>query len=210
MSFIANKKMRKKESQIVTELDKSVTRNLTNYLGYDVERLLKETDCCIFGGAIRDSIANFSINDIDIITDSYTVFVDRLGKLGYNYIPRFSSLGISELYFRLHCIYEPKVFVKNEKIIQIIRPGMKSSVGRYSINDILSGIDISCCCVTYLNGKVFESRKNAIIHCQQKEFEVDFSAMMCHKNTVYSRIVKLEERGWKNIGYSSYNDKNNL
>ena len=56
------------KEQNIDNTDFTIVKNgLSNYLGFNVDELLEDTDAVIFGGAPRDCIANLEIHDIDIM-----------------------------------------------------------------------------------------------------------------------------------------------
>ena len=102
------------------------------------------------------------------------------------------------MYTEIHCISEPRTYIKNNKIIQIIVPTYESNyimISRFKA--ILSQVDISCCGVYFSNTGLEESVKNAIYHCKYKIFYDMKTTEMHHPNRCIIRKDKLLRRGWR-------------
>lgn len=190
---------------------KYVRQALTRYLGYDIDFLIGDCDASVFGGAVRDPLAEYSIHDVDIMAlpQSARRIQDRLKTWGYKQIEFFSEEA-SNLYKGIKKICEPWTFTKGAVIIQVIRPRPQQWVraDRFSIEDsraimnhILSEVDISACGVAYrvekqYNGILYETCPGAIIDCLEKKFRVFPEHAMYQRDRIFQRIAKLEERGW--------------
>lgn len=81
----------------------------------------------IFGGAIRDIIANKTIHDIDILVGarSYQPIKFVLESQGYHLMENLVGKDIQSIYHDIKVINEPMTFIKNTKIVQVIRPQVK-------------------------------------------------------------------------------------
>lgn len=193
------------------KLNEKIRNKLTEYLEFDVDLLFKnDVDLAyIFGGAIRDIIANVEINDIDIMccAQSYKKLCDNLIQQNYILDCKYTSKDIMNLYSNIRVIYEPTNFIKisNGKIktIQLIRPGhnMNGIVvnGDYksTIKIAITEVDINICGVYY--NPIFglkESVEDAIFFIKNKAFTVNKKAAMFQNNRIYSRVDKLEKKGY--------------
>ena len=108
-------------------IDKIKSR-LDDYLEFDSNILFQKDWCVrIFGGAIRDSIADMEIHDVDILMGSkyFMHMKELLEKFGYEYIEEINPKDWQSVYTDLGVISEPHTQMKNNKIIQIIRPTTK-------------------------------------------------------------------------------------
>jgi hypothetical protein len=187
---------------------------IDDYLEFDSHILFKNKYNLvrIFGGAIRDSIANQPINDIDIIVGAKALKEIEffLENKGYHYMEMLNGKDLQEMYSEIHIINEPHTWVKGKKIIQLIRPVVsftelhntnKSTYDIYKqgFRDLISNVDFSCCGVSYDGETLYEDYPNAILHCQSKVFSVNMSAKMYSQKRANHRKVKLQNRGWKEI-----------
>ena len=114
---------------------------------------------------------------------------------------------MSLLYKEIHIINEPLTYMKEGKFIQLIRPivpphdytkGDKLIITD-KINQLIRGVDISCCGVSYDRNGVREDYPNAISHCECKVFEENESHIMRNKSRYGERIHKMVERGWEEL-----------
>jgi hypothetical protein len=186
-----------------------IKNKLDEYLEFDSNILFKNKYNLVrvFGGAIRDSIANQPINDVDIIVGSKALkeIEFLLENKGYHYMEMLNGKDLQEMYSEIHIINEPHTWVKGKKIVQLIRPVIPikrdSDLRYYEIGfrDLISNVDFSCCGVSYDGDEVYEDYPNAILHAQSKVFSVNtFAKMYSHKRAQH-RKVKLQNRGWKEI-----------
>lgn len=201
-----------------------IKNRLDEYLGFDNTTLYIDPLVRIFGGAIRDSIADMDINDIDILCGSHSFkeVENILLQNGYLALPEMSSHGISNLYQGIHVISYPMTFIKNingtNRIVQLIKPRHvfepidtsklvlpKKSLENYTENfkSLIENVDISSCGVSFgmENGELtlFENYENSILHCINKVFTVNLFAKMYSSTRCTDRIFKLENRGWIKI-----------
>jgi hypothetical protein len=187
---------------------------IDDYLEFDSHILFKNKYNLvrIFGGAIRDSIANQPINDIDIIVGAKALKEIEffLENKGYHYMEMLNGKDLQEMYSEIHIINEPHTWVKGKKIIQLIRPVVSftelhnTSKSTYDIykqgfRDLISNVDLSCCGVSYDGENLYEDYPNAIVHCQSKVYSVNKSAKMYSERRINHRIHKLKDRGWEEI-----------
>jgi len=201
-----------------------VKKRIDEYLEFDSDILFKECDYLeIFGGAVRDSIANLEIHDIDILALSKSA--NRCGEIlvenGYKFLPQLNGKEIQEMYKDIHCIFEPWSYInKNLKIVQLIRPsnlinqrskdGKIQKINSAGFFNLMKEVDMSCCGVSYNGDIIKENCENAILHCQQRYYSVNTNAKMYQENRYLMRTNKLDDRGWKNIDYLKEEQKINL
>lgn len=198
-----------------------ISNRLTEYLEFDNTIMYFDPLVRVFGGAIRDSIAEQNINDIDILCGSHSVKQLELILIsnGYTFIPKVSTIDISNLYDGIHVISEPLTYMKGLKIVQIIRPRLLDQTVKkkntslkednlfYEKNfkHLIENVDISCCGLSFGMYKnkltLFENYENSLIHCLNKVFTVNFGAKM-YSGRTDKRTYKLESRGWTKIEHS--------
>ena len=184
-----------------------IKENLDTYLGFNSDELFIDDMVRVFGGAIRDSIADMPIKDIDILCGS--ISCKRLEVIlknkGYKYLPSvLSSYEIGQIYIIKGVINEPKTFIKGDSMVQLIRPvNKKGDIGvKESFIDLIANVDISCCGVSYDGKHLYENYPNAVLHANSKTFSVNENAKMYIENRVIHRVFKLIERGWEKLGDS--------
>jgi hypothetical protein len=191
----------------VTQEDK-IRKSLNEYLEFDSDELFKSKFNLvrIFGGAIRDILAEQPINDVDILCGSKALrYIESvLEQNGYQYMEMLNGKDLQEMYSEIHIINEPHTWIKGKKIVQLIRPafgfeGKDEQVYRQGFKDLISNVDFSCCGVSYDGETLHEDYTNAIVHCQSKVFFVNTDAKMYSRKRALHRKVKLEDRGWKEI-----------
>src|SRR5271157_6099995 len=103
-----------------------VYNRISSYLNYDIDELLlvpmdeyewpvpeslSHNDGVVFGGAVRDSIADMEIHDVDIMAlpSSCKKILEKLYTAGFKKVP-YASLDIAAMYNELrtkHIINEP-------------------------------------------------------------------------------------------------------
>ena len=195
------------QEMAITQEDK-IRKSLNDYLEFDSDELFKSkfNIVRIFGGAIRDIIADQNINDVDILCGSKAIkYIEMiLEKNGYQYMEMLNGKDLQEMYSDIHVINEPHTWIKGKKIVQLIRPslgfqGKDESVYRQGFTELISNVDLSCCGVSYDGESLYEDYPNAIVHCQSKVFSVNMSAKMYSQKRISHRKAKLEDRGWKEI-----------
>lgn len=202
------------------DLQEKIEKRISDYIEFDVRELFAQSDyITIFGGAVRDSLAELEIHDIDILCMPNSANkLRRFLKDKYNYV----SLDLYDqdalhMYHGISLIAEPWTLMNdNKKIIQIIRPrwqgqyypkGVKHNDGmdyQFAYQEIIKNVDISCCGVfldnEYRKGpKLKEACKNAIIHCLSKTYEVNNWSKLYNSNRTQFREHKLSSRGWTNL-----------
>jgi hypothetical protein len=192
----------------VTPEDK-IRQSLSEYLEFDSDELFKSKFNLVrvFGGAIRDTIAEQTIHDVDILCGSKALkYIESiLEQNGYQYIEMLNGKDLQEMYSEIHIINEPHTWIKGKKIVQLIRPslglaaGGDESIYRKGFKDLISNVDLSCCGISYDGETLYEDYPNAIIHCQSKVYSVNNLAKMYSRKRIHHRTAKLEDRGWKQI-----------
>lgn len=158
----------------------------------------------VFGGAIRDIIAGKKINDIDILVASQSLELVEftLKESGYTYIESLVPKDLASLYSDIHVISEPRTWMKGTKIVQLIKPRIKSNQPKeyeQMFIDLIQNVDISSCGVSWDGEKLYENYPNAIAHCQNLSFYINSSAKMYSRKRASHREYKLLGRGWTKI-----------
>ena len=206
--------------------------SLSKYLEFDIQLIFDKCDYAFpFGGCLRDTIAEQTINDVDILclSKSYMSLHQILKTFGYVEVNEYinnphsnkdvvhklvlNQSDISTFYKDLHYIFEPITLFKNDKIVQLIRPSLYKTVNFSSVDDneliehfykILKNVDLSCCAL-YLNSNgLFETQTGIIETCINKEFTINKEALMYNPKRIQSRIEKMEKRGWRNLSKIDY------
>lgn len=204
LQFMREEKLR---DIAVTQEDK-IRQSLNEYLEFDSDELFKSKFNLvrIFGGAIRDILAEQPINDVDILCGSKALrYIESvLEQNGYQYMEMLNGKDLQEMYSEIHIINEPHTWIKGKKIVQLIRPafgleGKDEQFYRQGFRDLISNVDFSCCGVSYDGETLHEDYTNAISHCQSKVFSVNMDAKMYSQKRAQHRKHKLEDRGWKEI-----------
>ena len=122
--YITENRNQKIKSLGVTLGDK-VRKNINEYIGFDSDELFPINSLVrIFGGSVRDSISDREIHDVDIILGSGSLdYVENiLTQNGYKYMESLTPKDLSSIYTDIKIINEPHSWVKEDKIIQLIRP----------------------------------------------------------------------------------------
>jgi hypothetical protein len=195
-------------------LEQKIKSRLDDYLGFNSDKLF--TSCNpsglirIFGGAIRDSISEDPINDIDILVGSISCkrLENFLNSIGWTYREDLLPKDLASVYNDIHVINEPHTWMYGNKTIQIIRPVIKTGnlhpVNRKDIYEqgfkqLISNVDISCCGVSWDGTNLHEDYSGSVVHCQNKVFSVNKKAQMYSQKRIIHRIDKMEKRGWEKI-----------
>lgn len=203
----------------LSNLTLKVANSISDYIEFDVNEIFNASDyITIYGGAVRDSLAELEIHDIDILCmyNSGRKLYEFLLTKGYSKLDLY-DLDTLNMYKEITIIREPWTLQnKNGKIIQIIRPNVEhfnpKETGDYleqayvkSYKKILTNVDISCCGVFLEKNKsnnslkIGESCPNAIVQCLTKTFIINKEASQYNKNRIYKRLEKLTSRGWIDI-----------
>jgi len=213
-----------------------VKNRIDEYLEFDSSILFEKCDYLeIFGGAVRDSIADMEIHDIDILAlpESSKRCCKILELKGYEFLPEINGKDIQSMYSEIHYIFEPWNFMnKNFKRVQIIRPThdkedtIKNSViysdydGKPIPNfkfvnssgffETMKQVDLSCCGVSYNGKEIKENFQDAILHCRYKYYVENKNAKMYNPNRCCSRKSKLSDRGWVDVDFLNEEEKINF
>jgi len=200
-------------------MENEIKLKLDEYLGFDSDELfnveIKEYNrefspiIRVFGGAIRDIIADKKIHDIDILigAKTYKVVKKILEDKGYIFFENLTPKDLASTYSDIKIINEPHTFIKNDKVVQLIRPAMKVSgiidisenVYREGFQRLIQNVDISCCGLSYDGEKLYENCKDSILHSQLCVFKVNKLAMMYNPDRFLHRKDKMLCRGWVEI-----------
>ena len=209
------------------EIEDRVKFNISEYIGFDVHELFLSDYVTIYGGAVRDSIAELEIHDVDILCMPHSAnkLKSFLLTKGYKQFELYDQDKLN-MYQGLSLISEPWTLIKNDKVIQIIRPRWFKDIESNNINDfrlyedvyynLIRNVDISCCGVfleqDHNNSKLSlkEACENAIIHCLTKTFKINKYASLYNPKRIYNREYKLIDRGWTNFGLSNYQNIKNI
>jgi hypothetical protein len=187
-----------------------INKRLNDYLGFNNNELYIDPLVRIFGGAIRDSIADQDIHDIDILcgAKSLPLVEAVLYKNGYRFREKITTIDMVNLYSNINIISEPKTWTKDDKIIQLIRPRLIINVlnsdvysDKYSENfkTLIQNVDLSCCGVSFSNNVLYQNYDGAILHCINKIFVQNKDARMYSYDRCNSRTYKMESRGWEKV-----------
>ena len=172
----------------------------------------------VFGGALRDIIAEQPINDVDILIGTKSMnFVDKvLVEMGYIYHESLAPKDLSSVYDMNMVISEPHSYVKGNKVVQLIRPRVMSvdkpslvtqDLYKQSFIDLIANVDISCCGISYDGKNLYQNYPGAISHAKMKKFIVNNFAKMYNQKRISHRRWKLIDRGWEELnGLSDYRD----
>ena len=188
-----------------------INDRLNEYLEFDNNQLYMDSMVRIFGGAIRDSIADQPINDVDILCGSKSIRMveDVLTQNGYRFLDKFSSVDMINLYANIHVISEPRTWIKGDKIVQLIKPRnlipMNKDVNfeEYTKNfkTLIENVDLSACGVSWSNGILYENCESAVLHCLNRQFNLNPYAKMFSHERAQHRTGKLESRGWTKVDF---------
>lgn len=199
-------------------LNEKIKNELDEYLEFDTNEIFENTDYCeVFGGAIRDILADCSINDIDFVAlpQSKNELDTILRKHGYQFLEDYTSIDINEIYKDIRLIFQPITYInKNFKKVQIIRPSFYNShtykimistmisknwvIQNHSKNffDLMKEVDLSCCGVSF-DGNLKENYPKGIIHSMSRIFEINDKAGMFNKERTLKRKFKLIDKGFE-------------
>lgn len=139
----------------------------------------------LYGGAIRDLVANMPIKgDLDILTTESN-YINKL----FSYNPKWKK----EINHTTNLLYASTV----AKYINI--HGKKIDI--IGCTDILAHIlktDLLCCCLLMtLDGRIYEMVEGALEDCLSKRLRTNPFDKKIIKEKLKNRITKLEDRGWK-------------
>lgn len=193
-------------------IEGKIKSGLDKYLEFDSDEIFAVDYNLIrvFGGAIRDIIAEEPINDVDILCGSKAApyLESLLERFGYTYQEYLSPKDLQSMYCDIHIINEPRTWIKDSKIVQVIRPvigpqNLEPDLYKSSFNRLISEVDLTPCGISWDGHKLYEDCKSAINHCQNRVFAVNEGAEMWSEKRIYKRVEKLLKRGWKEIPFDS-------
>lgn len=183
-----------------------IKQYLDEYIEFDSDIIFNNTDyAVVFGGSLRDIVAGEShfIKDIDImcLPISKRRIHNILLEQGYKKYDLFSP-DIFLLYSQIKCIFEPKTFIKGNKIVQLISPTVRNGIVDFNslknnFFKILINVDLSSSGLVYDGKLLYESVKNSTEHCKHKIFLEIKDAEMYNKDRIIIRKNNLLAKGWK-------------
>lgn len=210
---------------ILKKIELKIEKDISEYLGFHIKEIInnKISNVYVYGGSVRDSIANKKIHDIDILTltDSMHELIPILVKNGYKKMDRM-KVDILKMYKKVSIIYEPHTYYKvidnDIRYVQLIRPGYSKflKTNNYSFSSkkdqrsdskdnidnlfyVMSQVDLSNCAVNYsYNLGLKETYYGAVLHCRNNCFNILDTEMNVPEN-ISLRIKKFNGRGWKEI-----------
>jgi hypothetical protein len=179
-----------------------IKQRVDEYLGFDSDLIFKSDHIRLFGGAVRDILANDEINDLDILLGS--ISCKKISKIlelnGFESVEEYVSRDINEMYKDIKIISEPQTFMKIDgsriKKIQLIRPAYDHRDIEDSIKKVIWNVDLTCCAVSWDGENLYENYPNAVSDCLSKTFLTLTSSKMHNSNRNYQRRAKLLDRGW--------------
>lgn len=191
-----------------------VRHRINQRLGYGfvkIDTILANTDAIVFGGAVRDALADLEINDIDIIC-----FSESAKKI-LGYFERFGfkkaegSEEIKEMYSDDEMLFRPISVEVDKATVQLIRPAInfdkhnhsRQQIKRSDVFDFamefISNVDMSCCGVAYDLSGFYELVPNATRHCEARRFRMLPDNKLHEPGRAERRKQKLIDRGWKEL-----------
>jgi len=185
-----------------------IKEKVDKYLGFDSDLIFKIDHIRLFGGAVRDILANQPIQDLDILlgSESFRKVVTILETQGYEFVENYTSKDILEMYKDVQIINEPATYMKvvagKISMVQLIRPSRISDRCGIipAIQEVIWNVDLSCCAVSYDGKKLYENYPQAISECQVMIYTPLVGSKMHNSNRSHARKIKLEQRGWVESG----------
>ena len=175
---------------------------------FDNALQLLTPNCKIFGGALRDLVANLPIlGDLDIlITSSEFATVRRAFAESPNWILDTSKSTETYQFTEFNRLRIAAVLnFKNvsNKVVQLIKIHNEDRVmedDEIILNNIKS-VDIRCCGLMLdMNNNLYEVVPGAYQDCKDKELKLNTIVKdKCNQNKIVERINKLVDRGWINL-----------
>lgn len=179
-----------------------LNNRLNEYAEFDLNTLYNiSKNVRVFGGAVRDSISDREIHDIDILVEKRAInkCCEILSNNGYRNSEILTGKDISEMYKRISVINAPQTWLKGGKIIQLITPTLNPYNG-YKYEDvyksIMQGVDIRCCGVSFDGKTLYENTPKAVEDCEVGFLKVMSENFFEESTRTLSRVYKLEKRGW--------------
>lgn len=194
---------------------KIVEERINKYLspaGVTVQDILGDTDAFVFGGAVRDSIADVPINDIDIIGFNYSIadVIEYLEKKRFRILV---NEKLDDLYKDIHLFKPPLTLERQGCKIQIIalnitHPLFKIKSIKPSTQEVgnaiysaMDNVDIDICAVSYNPKKgVEELLPEVFFKIESKHFSVLEDKIMHNPDRINVRISKMISKGFTCVG----------
>jgi hypothetical protein len=206
------------------EYKKIVENEMNKYLSstnLTIQEILGDTDAFVFGGALRDSIAGVSINDIDII--GYKKSIMDIGDflIDDGFSKENSDSALDFMYEEFHYFCVSGTYTKNECKIQLIRlytnnpkyschpfssyfvqnNKFDSEDVKNSVKTIVGNVDIDICGFIYHPYYGFEEVcSDALSNLKKNNFRVLNDNLMHNPGRIETRIKKMEDKGFKHVG----------
>lgn len=171
---------------------------------------LKSKDAYIFGGFIRDAVANVPFNDIDIITlpRSMMWVKENAEALGIKDLEYQEHVGqhynevFKNLYHKIFTLYQGVLKLNAKETIEVDFVNSQISYNEKPKNVIVwagQQVDIRCCGLLYdaPTDRVVELIPGAYQDATDKIARVITNAGMYSEERTGERMKKLYARGWK-------------
>lgn len=177
---------------------------------FDDAMSMLEEDCLIYGGAIRDILADLPISgDLDVAVPK-KLYNHISGKFSNStrwendsHLPQHQGSGMpttsKKVISRIRTYHN-----MNKDSVQLIAPELNVSQKMQGLDagaiDIVQNVDIICCGImSDIFGIVYEVIPGAIEDCKNKilRFNHKIKATQTSIVRLKKRIIKLEKRGWK-------------
>jgi len=191
----------------MNELNKQVKSRIDDYLEFDSSILFEKCDYLeIFGGAVRDAIAEMEIHDVDFLALSKSAKICReiLETKGYKFLPELNGKEIHDMYKDIRPTISKeesmKKSIKNSDFNNKPIPNFNflDSEGFF---DTMKQVDLSCCGVSYNGLHIRENCEDAILHCKNRYYSINKKAKMYNHDRIVMRTSKLSDRGWTDIEF---------
>jgi hypothetical protein len=185
-------------------ITKYVMGKINDYLGFDFDSIYEDMDidyAYIFGGAIRNSMIDAEINDVDILCmpRSKNNLEKILKKNGYIFCQGYTKIDLASLYSDIKVIHTPLTYIKGDKKVQLIRP-MRKSINKSDLYldffSVLCNVDLTPSGVYYDGVKVKSSIPGSKYDIFYKVYSVNKNATMFNEKRLDMRIAKIELLGF--------------
>lgn len=195
-------------------MNKKIKDAIDFYIEFDSDKLFNNTDyLVVFGGILRDIVAGDEdkIKDIDImcLSKSRNIATNILLSEGYIRHDLFSP-DTFLLYTKIKCIFEPKTFVKGNKVVQLITPVNINANYRhddpriynemkFNFFEILQNVDLTTSGLVFDGEELFESVRNSYYHCKNKYFHEIIGTKMYNEDRITIRKNNLYNKKFKMV-----------
>lgn len=166
------------------EIINTINERISDYLTFDIYKLLNINGLYIYGGALRDSITNEEYHDIDILLpiEHYDYLKKFLYENGYkNVREELFKKGISKHKNDSTNLEYYKIYGGIRRIIQIHPSTYENHDPDFSVNSLY-----------YSKNGLVEKLDDAILHCELMVFKKN-----PRKKVKDFRFNKLTDLGWK-------------